>query len=339
MNIRCLECFIAAAEELNFTRAAERLYLSQQSLSYQVQKLEEEYHTTFFERSPSLRLTLAGQDMVFYAKQVLNLDAQMRANFADISAFCRGQIRLGIARLRSTTVFPMIYNEFHKKWKNIDFKLVDGSSSRFGHMIANQELDVYVGFSPLDNADFRSVKIGMDQLVCCINPTFFDKYAQVLFSPEEHKAANYHAVRIKDACRFPLCLLPGNSVLRTKLDQYLIANRIKPNIIFESAGQDTMLQLCQDNPVLGILTNTAFCHYIDFHNRDATSLIAFPVQEDIASFPIYLVYRKNAALPQYFQDFIAITAATFQKHSLRMQETLLRSGRALLDCGEAEKDL
>lgn len=326
MNTRALECFLMAAEEMNFSRAAERLYLSQQSLSYQIQKLEEEYGAALFERSPGLRLTLAGKDMIFYARQILNFDACIRADFADISTFCRGQIRLGIARLRSTTVFPAIYKEFHKKWENIDFKLTEGSSQKFAQMLENQELDVYIGFRPLDDIDFHSINIGMDRLVCCMNRTFLQKYRQALFPPDERQNSSFHMIKLQDISQFPLCLLPGDSVLRARIDQYFFRHHIKPNITFESAAQDTTLQMCRDNPVIAILTNTAYGHYVGLESTQIGDVIAFPIQEDLTNLQIYLVYRKSTNVPQYLQDFISIASAMFQQYSLSMQEILRRAG-------------
>ena len=61
MNFRNLQYFLAAAEEKNFTHAARRLYISQQSLSGHVAKLEEELGVPLFERGPELKLTYAGE--------------------------------------------------------------------------------------------------------------------------------------------------------------------------------------------------------------------------------------------------------------------------------------
>ena len=101
MNIRSIEYFLITAEEMNFTRAAERLYISQQALSSHIKRLEEEYHVQLFARKPSLHLTLEGEQMVFYGKQILDSDKKMLAAFSDISTNCRGTLKVGISRLRS----------------------------------------------------------------------------------------------------------------------------------------------------------------------------------------------------------------------------------------------
>ena len=322
MNTKALECFLLAAEELNFTRAAERLYMSQQSLSYHIQRLEDEYHVKLFERDPSLHLTLAGENMLFYAKQILQFDSQMKADFADISTFCRGRITFGMARLRNATVFPAIYSEFHEKWSNVDFNLVDGSSSSFSRMLDNQELDIYIGFPSVRRPEYETIHVGTEQLVCCMHIDFYKKYRNAI-----HPNESSH-VSLRNICQFPLCMLPPYSSLRTNIDQYFSQHHIKPNIVLETVAQDSILNICQNNQTIGILANTAYFHFSN--NNPTNDLVAFPLEESMSAFPLHLVYSKNTAHPQYFQDFVSIAARHFQDYSNSM-ETYLYQLKNMID--------
>ena len=60
MGLRGLRYYLVAAEEMNFRRAAEKLYITQQTLSVHIQKLEKQYGVQLFERKPKLMLTPAG---------------------------------------------------------------------------------------------------------------------------------------------------------------------------------------------------------------------------------------------------------------------------------------
>lgn len=322
MNTKALECFLLAAEEQNFTRAAERLFMSQQSLSYHIQRLEDEYHVKLFEREPYLRLTLAGENMLFYAKQILQFDSQMRADFADISTFCRGRITMGMARLRNTTVFPGIYSEFHNRWSNVDFQLIEGSSYTFSRMLENLELDVYIGFQTIRRPEYKSISIGTERLVCCMNVDFYKKYKDAIHPQQK----SY--VSLKNICQFPLCTVPTTSSLRVNMDQYFSQHHIKPNIVLETVAQDSILHICQNNATIGILTNTAYFHFSK--SNENNNMVAFPLEESISAFPLYLVYGKNVAHPQYFQDFISIAARHFQDYSNSM-ETYLYQLKNMLD--------
>ena len=102
MNSTNLEYFVTLAEELNFTQAARKLYISQQALSKMMSKLEEKLGIALFDRSTPLRLTTAGQ--VFYqsAKKILiNMDECTR-RLQEIKDFTRGNLRHSWHRPSST---------------------------------------------------------------------------------------------------------------------------------------------------------------------------------------------------------------------------------------------
>lgn len=95
-----------SVEEMNFTKAAERLFISQQALSSHIGRLEEEYGVQLFQRRPTLQLTQEGKEMLFYSKQILDDEAKMRTAFSHISAHCRGTLKIGLSRLRSAAFLP-----------------------------------------------------------------------------------------------------------------------------------------------------------------------------------------------------------------------------------------
>ena len=97
MNFQNLKYFLLVAEELNITRAAERLYISQQSLSNHIANMERELDVKLFTRSPKLSLTYAGELLVDTATQILDLHTQYLTKVGDISRHYMGVLRLGIS--------------------------------------------------------------------------------------------------------------------------------------------------------------------------------------------------------------------------------------------------
>ena len=82
--------FLVAAEEMNFTSAAKRLYVTQQTLSSHIQRLEQEYQVTLFNRKPRLSLTPEGERMVKYATRIVRLERVMSGEFADLDQAAKG---------------------------------------------------------------------------------------------------------------------------------------------------------------------------------------------------------------------------------------------------------
>ena len=100
INFLNLEYFLVAAEELNFTKAAKKLFISQQSLSNHISNMEKEFDVILFNRTTPLTLTYAGQALKAKAKQMLELRDETYRELADIKDFSVGQLTLGLSHTR-----------------------------------------------------------------------------------------------------------------------------------------------------------------------------------------------------------------------------------------------
>ena len=176
MNIRSIEYFLITAEEMNFTRAAERLYISQQALSSHIKRLEEEYHVQLFARKPSLHLTLEGEQMVFYGKQILDSDKKMLAAFSDISTNCRGTLKVGISRLRSKVFFPDIWKYYYSNHENISIELISGNSAYLDELLQAGKLDLYLGINIPTASNQHRIQLAHEVIHCCFSKKLLIRY-------------------------------------------------------------------------------------------------------------------------------------------------------------------
>ena len=102
-SLTSLKCFAAAAEELNFTRAAKRLFISQQALSSHISKLEEYYGVRLFDRGIPMTLTDAGRALQKHAREILSSVDDYAREVQDIKNFRQGE---GTSRMRCTMAQP-----------------------------------------------------------------------------------------------------------------------------------------------------------------------------------------------------------------------------------------
>ena len=108
MNHISLYYFTVAAEELNITRAAAKLFISQQSLSEHIRKLEKQYDAVFFTRGGRLALTSQGERMRRYAREVLEADRDLHVALRDAGEANRIRLRIGVTSNRAAVFFPAI---------------------------------------------------------------------------------------------------------------------------------------------------------------------------------------------------------------------------------------
>ena len=124
MNLLNLRYFLVAAEELNFTRAARRLYISQQSLSGHILKLENYFGVELFDRSPPMTLTSAGTCLMRYAKRMLDSVDELEKEVQDIKGSHSGELTIGITRARGAVYLPMILPKFNRDFPISKFILL-----------------------------------------------------------------------------------------------------------------------------------------------------------------------------------------------------------------------
>jgi DNA-binding transcriptional LysR family regulator len=126
IEIRHLRYFVAVAEELNFRRAAERLFMAQPPLSQQIRDLEEELGVLLFDRTHrQVRLTVAGQVFLEDAYQLLaQVDrAKVRAKRASKGEL--GQLTIGYTSFVHCPLFRVILQRYRNLYPGVDIVLHD----------------------------------------------------------------------------------------------------------------------------------------------------------------------------------------------------------------------
>lgn len=146
MDFNQLNCFIAAAQYLNFTKAAQSLYLSQSSVSHNIAELEKELGTKLFYRTKSsVSLTVVGERLL---SDALKLDSNMRSAINQIKMTTQGTT----GELSVGYVFEPIaehsidnFKQFKKNHPDINVRYRTYNSVNMSRLIVNNELDI--GFS------------------------------------------------------------------------------------------------------------------------------------------------------------------------------------------------
>ncbi len=132
MDVRQLEYFVAVADELNFTRAADRVFAAQSTVSAGVRSLERELGTALFERdSQRVALTPVGIELVAAARDTLEAFERMRT-IADPANGIRGPLRVGIFTNLTSIDLPGIMGEYHSRHPFVDLLLGPSPSGSTG---------------------------------------------------------------------------------------------------------------------------------------------------------------------------------------------------------------
>lgn len=316
MNLRSIEYFLITAEELNFTRAAERLFITQQALSSHIKRLETEYNVQLFERRPAIHLTPEGKQMAFYGKQILDAEAKMRAAFSDISQNCRGTLTVGISRLRSNVFFPLIWNHYHNSWPNIAVELVDGNSNRLNELLLAGKIDLYIGIDVPSSPNQECIELTRERMQCCISQALLEKYRPTQWREllEEFR----DGVDLAKIVDLPFITLRRNNRLRNGLEHFF-AHSLNPNFIFESDQQGLIYELAKSGAGVGLASPVVFYEHIREITALKDSVHIFSISNEIPENVVSLVYRKDYPLPKYAYDFIQASCMVFRNYEHAMR--------------------
>ncbi len=163
-------------EERNITKAAQRLYTSQPSLTYRIQQLEKEFDATIISRGQKgVEFTVQGEYLVQYSKEMLMQLQKAKEYILNLEDIIKGTLRLGVSGMFARYELPFIMKNFLYRYPNVDINLKTGWSSEINQMLHKEE--VHLGIVRGDyNWQGKKVLFREEKIcIASINPIDFDE--------------------------------------------------------------------------------------------------------------------------------------------------------------------
>jgi LysR family hydrogen peroxide-inducible transcriptional activator len=143
MEIHQLEYLVALAEEGSFTRAAERMFVAQPSLSQQIQKLEREIGQPLFDRLPrGVVPTEAGQRLIEHARKILTELREAKSRASELKNQVAGTLTIGAIPTIAPFLLPRLAKEFTRRWPEVSLDIVEDVTARLMQRIEEGSVDV-----------------------------------------------------------------------------------------------------------------------------------------------------------------------------------------------------
>ncbi|HEY9374260.1 LysR family transcriptional regulator [Streptomyces sp.] len=168
MQFQQLQYFVAVAETRHFTRAAERVHVSQPSLSQQIRALEKELGAELFSRARgNIALTDAGEALLPLARRILADTDTARHEVQELVQLRRGRVRLGATPSLCTGLLPDVLRAFHDRHPGIRLLIEEGGSHDLVRQLARGALDLALVVLPLPTASpaLTTVELFREDLV------------------------------------------------------------------------------------------------------------------------------------------------------------------------------
>lgn len=282
MEHRLLEYFLAVCEELHFTRAAEKLGITQPTLSHQIRLLERELGAPLFHRSgKKITLTQAGQILLGHAHRVINELKLARQEIDELSGLQRGKLRIGCSGNHLLTDALVA---FHRLYPGIELTVTELATEETREGLLHNYLDVGVVFLPLFDEQLAYRPLYEEELVLVIS--------------SRHEYAACPSINIRQLAELPLVLFPQKFLVRQMIDSACAELEIQLKPVMELSTLESQLHMAEQNVGGTILPKS----YIATIDRRRVSII--PLSSPAPRKKVGLVYRKDTSMNPIISAFI-----------------------------------
>ncbi|MTG97775.1 MULTISPECIES: LysR family transcriptional regulator [Myroides] len=173
MTITQLIYALAVAEHRNFTLAAEKIFVTQPTLSMQIQKLEEELGVQIFDRSSKpIQLTAIGEIIIKQAQKIVDESDRIKDLIDQEKGFIGGVFKLGIIPTVAPTLLPMFLKTFFTKYSKVHLIVEEYTTDEIIYKLKNGYLDAAIVATPLQDSDIVEKVLYYEPFVGYIPPQF-----------------------------------------------------------------------------------------------------------------------------------------------------------------------
>jgi len=275
MTITQLQYVLAVAEHKNFTLAADKCFVTQPTLSMQIQKVEEELNIQIFDRTKKpIQLTEIGQKIVNQAKNIVNEADRMKDIVEQQKGFIGGEFKLGIIPTVMPTLLPMFLNTFVKKYPKVKLIIEELNTDDIILRLKNGNLDAAIAATPLNEDKLKEIVIYYEPFVAYI--------------PEKHRIADKKEIEVSDLNLDEILLLQDGHCFRDGILNLCKNQGVDSanNFQIQSGSFETLIKLADEG--LG-LTLLPYLHTLDLKENDKLKLKHFkdpkPAREISLIFP------------------------------------------------------
>jgi DNA-binding transcriptional LysR family regulator len=259
MDLRQLEYFVAVAETANFTRAAERVHITQSGVSAQIKALEQELGAQLFDRSGrAARLTDAGQVALRHARAALDAAGDLRDAIDDVNGLIRGRLRVGMVIGCEVTPLFDAFAGFHHEHPDIELELVEANSDQLVAGVRSGDLDLALaGLAGEPPEHLASHVIASERLVALV--------------PPDSELAGQPGLSVTALSTYPMICLPVGTGIRDVLDQARAAMGVDLSVALAATSPDTVAGLARRGLGVAVLSESMAAAYPD--------LTAIPIED------------------------------------------------------------
>ena len=307
---RGMEYVYAVYKEKSFSKAAEKLYISQPSLSANVKREEKNVGYPIFDRSTKpLGLTEPGKRYIETVEKILQMKAEYAEYIDDLGELKTGKLVLGGSSLYSSWVLPSLMGEFLKKYPKVQLELVEETTANLQKMLQSGEVDLMLDNCELDETVFDRLMFCKEYLILAV-----PKHMEVNRELGEYqiKIENIRdqsflqddvpAVDLKMFSNEAFILLKPENDTRVRAMELCNQGGFQPKIMFELDQQMTSYNITCSGMGISFISDTLISKV-----PESTDVIYYKLDGEWSSRNLYFYWKKNTYFSKVMRAFLDLT--------------------------------
>ena len=277
MTITQLYYVLAVAENQNFTKAAAKCFVTQPTLSMQIQKLEDQLGVQIFDRSKKpIELTNICRKIVTQARNIVNESYRIQDIVDQQKGFIGGEFKLGIIPTVMPTLLPMFLKSFIKKHPKVKLKIEELTTEEIITRIKDGHLDAAIAATPLEDDSIKERVL------------YFEPF--VSYIPKGHRLHNNNKIDVSELDINDMLLLEDGHCFRDGVINLCKAfkSHSEDQFQLESGSIETLIKL--SNEGLG-MTLLPYLHTLDINDKEKGNLHYF--NEPSPAREVSIIYHKS----------------------------------------------
>ncbi|TQK74557.1 DNA-binding transcriptional LysR family regulator [Brevibacillus sp. AG162] len=285
MDIKHLHYFVTVCDQLSYSKAAQKLHISQPSLSNAIKNLEQEVGSPLLERNTrKMELTDAGK--ILYQKSLLLLSQMnmLKKEMEEVKLTGSGDLIIGIIESVKHWI-PKVIREYQRRFPSINIKLIEVLSGKaVKESLRKYHTHLLITNQFIEEEDIESFPLYDERLMLVLH--------------KDHPLAEKESVQLKDLASEPFIISTEGFQTREDILTAFSLEQVNPQIKFEIERFETALTLVRENLGVTIIPENYLSGSTD------TSLVRKTIDSPALERTVYLAYMKNRYLAPAVQAFL-----------------------------------
>lgn len=282
-------------QEKSFSRAAQKLFIAQPSLSLTIKKLEQKIGMPLFDRTTKpITLTEAGSQYIAAVESIHQVEDSFDSYLRSVNNLEAGSLGIGSNQLLSSLVLPRYISAFTQKYPGIHLSLLDANSTTLENEITAGHLDMVIDNHVLPDDVFERRLLATERLFLAVPKTFaqcqgLENY-QLTYEQIMEGSLCLNPVPLDNFSQVPFILMNRDNDARKHTNAIFQETGFSPKVLFEMDRLATLYSYVEMGTAASVVSDTLIKN---IRGIDQSRIVFYPLPTQHAQREIFISYKRN----------------------------------------------